>query len=245
MNSFCVILGSVGEKMRMYEGVKTWNPIVGCNFLCLYCDPSFQKQMRRQKQRCFDCYTYTPHFHPERLNKLPNAKTIFTCAFSDIACAEEEWIEKVLDVVRNNQSRIFYIQTKDPAIFDKFDFPNNVLKGVTIETDLDRFETPSLFVDYTDLSRAPTPSKRIKALSYVDYITIEPILDFSQDFASVIREIKPKFVYIGYDNHNTNLPEPELQKTRNLLDELGKFVEVRVKTLRRAWYELVLCSLRE
>lgn len=222
----------------MYQGVKTWNPVVGCNFLCIYCDKSFQKQMRRQMRRCFKCYLYTPHFHPERLNRLPNSKIIFVCGFSDVAHAKEEWLEQILEVIEQNTSKTFYIQTKDPAVYQKFDFPDNVLKGVTLETNLDKYHSPSLFVDYESISKAPKPSERIKRISEVDYITVEPVLDFSEEFASIIAEFSPIFVYIGYDNHNCHLPEPTVKKTVELTEELKRRkVEVIEKTIRPAWYE--------
>lgn len=70
------------------------------------------------------------------------------------------------------------------------------------------------------------------------YVTIEPILDFSsvKAFADLIEKIAPDFVYVGYDNHNCRLPEPPLSKTLELIGELEKFTEVRLKTLREAWW---------
>lgn len=41
---------------NMYANARTWNPFKGCLFDCTCCEPSFQKQAKRQKQRCLDCY---------------------------------------------------------------------------------------------------------------------------------------------------------------------------------------------
>ena len=30
---------------RMYDGAKTWNPAVGCLYDCVYCFPSFRRQL--------------------------------------------------------------------------------------------------------------------------------------------------------------------------------------------------------
>lgn len=63
---------------NMYATSKSrWNPWAGCNFGCIYCKTSFQKQAKRQKHRCLDCYNYALHAHPERLNKpLPKTASL-------------------------------------------------------------------------------------------------------------------------------------------------------------------------
>ncbi len=82
---------------RMYEGVRTWNPYVGCWYDCVYCRLSFQRQAKRRRKWCELCYRYEPHFHPERLNRVPNAKVIFACAYGDIEFAKWSWIVEILD----------------------------------------------------------------------------------------------------------------------------------------------------
>ena len=233
-------------KSRMYENVKTWNPFVGCRFHCVYCKPSFQRQAKRRRKWCELCYKYEPHFHPERLQRVPSKKTIFCCAFGDVTFAKLEWIEQIFEAIKRHPNKTFYIQTKDPRtlryINDIVGIPKNVKLGVTLETDLDNYETPSKYWHYSEISRAPTPSKRIKyifseARNLVDYITIEPILDFSPGFVRTLELIYPEFVYIGYDDHNCKLPEPPLKKTLKLIEELEKFTEVRFKKIRDAWWE--------
>ncbi|ADB57973.1 DUF5131 family protein [Archaeoglobus profundus] len=226
----------------MYEGVKTWNPFVGCRFGCVYCKPSFQRQAKRQKRRCELCYRYEPHFHPERLNKVPKAKVVFACAYGDIAFAKVEWLEQILETIEKHDDKTFYLQTKDPRVFEALNdicgFPKNVLLGITLETNLDEFNTPSRFKKYEEISKAPKPEDRWITPNLIDYVTIEPILDFDlETFVYWIRCLSPKFVYIGYDNHNCKLPEPRGEKTLSLIRELSKFTEVRLKTIRPAWYE--------
>ena len=56
-----------------------------------------------------------------------------------------------------------------------------------------------------------------------------------------IRQIAPEFVYIGYDNHRRlealEIHEPTLEETEELIEKLSKFTEVRLKTIRKAWWE--------
>ena len=70
------------------------------------------------------------------------------------------------------------------------------------------------------------------------FIAIEPILDFDLDkFVKWIEEIEPFMVFVGYDNYNNRLPEPPLQKTKELIRRLSEFTCVIEKTIRPAWNE--------
>jgi DNA repair photolyase len=216
---------------RMYENVRTWNPFVGCHFDCVYCFPSFRRQAKRLRWLCEKCYRYEPHFHPERLKRIPNAKTIFACAYGDIAFARMEWLLKVLDVIRKHQSRTFYMQTKDPRVFIKLEreteLPRNLILGITLETDDDTV--------YDRISKAPKPSERVKVFSKVEhsrkFVTVEPILEFNDGMLEAVRAIDPEFVYVGYESHGMrSLPEPPLEKTMKLIESLRDYgYDVRLK----------------
>ena len=225
---------------RMYKDVKTWNPIVGCRFNCIYCKPSFQRQAKRRRKWCELCYKYIPHFHPERLDRVPKAKTIFACAFGDIYFAKLEWLEKVIEVIRRHEDKTFFLQTKNPEVFIDMEMtmelPDNLILGITLETNRD-----DMYTKY-NISKAPTPFERYNTFRMVKhprkFVTVEPILDFTKDLVYWIRDIKPEFVYVGYDTHNCRLPEPESEKTLELLRRLREFTEVREKEIRPAWWEI-------
>lgn len=213
----------------MYEETETWNVIKGCLFNCNYCEKSFQLQAKRQKHRCIDCYNYVPHFHPERLKRyLPKNKLIFCCASGDIAFAKTEWIQKVLDEIRLRVDHTFLLQTKKPSCLKDFAIPENVIIGTTIETNRDT----------KHISKAPDTTMRkiwLNELNCRKAVTMEPILDFDMLIViDWIRAINPEIVWIGYANHTENLrlDEPDLNKTRELIRELKKFTDVRLKTIR-------------
>lgn len=232
---------------RMYkENVKSLNWFVGCRHNCVYCKPSFQAQMKRQRKNCISCYWYEPHPHLERLAKTPPHtradEFIFFPSSGDPAYATREQFHQAWSFAEKYPDRTFLTQSKDPFCFLQFsEIPDNVILGTTIETDLIQFPS-STYYSYDEISHAPFPVHRVVAMSELKHkrkeVTIEPILEFSlATLPEWIREINPEFVYVGYDNHNCKLPEPPLSKTHMLIEKLEKFTEVRVKTLRKAWWE--------
>jgi len=224
---------------NMYsDSIYQWNVFVGCLHSCIYCKRSFQAQMKRQLHNCKDCYDFKPHFHEERLNinfNLSKYETkgdqfIWVASSSDIVFAEEEWVLKILDKIDQYPNRTFFIQTKNPYFFEKYEIPENVLFGITLETNR----------NYTDISKAPFPVDRYYLFKRYWYrnlvVTIEPILDFDlNDFVYWIKEINPERVYVGYNTKGTRLPEPSLSKTLQLIEELKKFTKVKPKLLRERW----------
>lgn len=210
--------------------IPTWNPFNGCDFNCKYCKLSFQRQAKRQKQRCLACYSYEPHFHPERLNKIPKADLVFACGNGDISFAEKDILKQMFEAMENKSKQTFLLQTKNPSCLIGWDIPSNVIVGTTIETNYDtRF-----------ISDAPIPKYRIVDLWLVEhdrkFITHEPLLEFDLD--TLIKWDKKsnlEMVWIGYCNHNKNklnLIEPSIEKTNKFISELEKFTEVRLKTIR-------------
>jgi len=219
----------------MYANAKTYNPFVGCRFDCIYCKPSFQAQMKRQKHRCMDCYNYTPHEHPNRLGKMPNNEIVFVCGDGDISFATPEYTHKIIDTVisKSKPWQTVYFQSKNPEYFEQFVFPSNVVLITTLETDDDEI--------YKDISKAITVSKRAEAFEKLTHprkiVTIEPEMKFNTErFAAMIKGIRPEMVWIGYNSRpkQVKLPEPSLKQTTNLINLLKEFTTVKTKTMREA-----------
>jgi len=142
------------------------------------------------------------------------------------------WIEKVLRTLKPKRDRGFLFLTKNPKRYHEFlgEFTENMMLGATIETNR-----------AYNLSKAPTPRERFEEMKRLDWkhkvIVVEPILDFDSEFIDWVKSIRPETVYIGYDNYNCRLPEPELGKTKALEDELGGITDVEARALRKAWFE--------
>jgi len=228
----------MSEENRMYkENRKSINFFVGCEFNCIYCIPSFQRQMKRQK--CPQCKTYTPHPHLERLKKPPpktkGDEFIFFPSSSDWAFIPKQIGEEAIAYMEKYSDRKFLCQTKDPRCFARWKFPENAILAITLETN---------FATLTrEISKAPDPVERLIAFQNYPHkskiVTIEPILEFDALLIKWLKLINPKpIIYIGYDNHNCKLAEPEFWRVIDLIETLEtKGFEVRRKTLRRAWYE--------
>lgn len=216
---------------NMYsDSVKQWNVFKGCQYDCVYCKKSFQHQSRRQKNRCMNCYTYKPHFHEERLyERLPKTEGdqfVWVGSSEDISFCKDGQFERILNRIRKLNDRTFFLQTKNPAWFEKWKFPDNCLLGITLETDSK--------YDYCKYSTAPLPLQRMVDFKGINHarkcVTIEPIMEFDYDiFRKWIRIICPERVYIGYDTKKCGLPEPPLVKTLRLIEDLETFTKVKRK----------------
>jgi len=225
-------------KSRMYSGVRSWNPFVGCEFNCVYCKPSFQRQAKRRRKWCELCYRYKPHAHPERLKKIPCSKTVFVCGTGDISFINPDYFKEILSRVEEhvdkNPGKLFYFQSKNPAFFNEFlgDFKeigDNIILLTTLETNRPRGYEKKI-------SKAPKPAKRFKDFSHLDWerkiVTIEPVMDFDlYKFTDWIQAIGPEAVYIGFNSRpkEVQLPEPSPEKFWRFVKELEKITEVRLK----------------
>lgn len=212
----------------MYESTVTWNPFKGCYFDCVYCKKSFQLQAKRQKHNCMDCYNYRPHMHPERLKKIPKAELVFACGNGDINFATHMQKAMIFRAIQFKPTQTFLLQTKQPQCLSGWRIPSNVIIGTTIETNRDT----------KHISKAPRTELRycfLKELNCRKAVTLEPILDFDLEVLKEwIWEINPEIVWVGYANHikGLELEEPSLQKTNDLITELDKFTDIRLKTMR-------------
>jgi len=229
------------KKSNMYKlSASQWNPYAGCEHECIYCQSSFQRQLKRwAKKSCPRCYDFVPHAHPERLGQsLPNTRYmqfIFTCSSGDIAFCDDRYLEKIIDVIRQRPNKTFLIQSKDPQTFNRAVFPKNVILGATVETNRDELAEA--------ISKAPKPTQRYEDFLDVRHdlkmVTIEPVMDFDMNIlVDWIENINPCMVWLGYDSGKNRLPEPELAKVQSLHWELGRRgFAVVLKTIRKAWSE--------
>ena len=232
--------------MYEVEGKRTptWNPFVGCEYNCLYC---YAPKIYEKFSKCEKCQKFIPHFHKERLKqKFKPGETWFVCSMGDISFASFDQFVVILEVISNYPETTFYIQSKNPAYFLEYlechgAIRRNVVLGTTIETNWDTYL-------HLSISEAPPTEHRYSAMVRLRqrnrrYITIEPVLHFDLDtIVTWIKGIAPEFVYVGCLNplskaKKLQIPEPSLEDIKKLIEKLRGFTEVRLKTIRKAWWE--------
>jgi len=196
-------------------------------------------------------YQGKPRLIEKELNRrFKPGEFVFVQDMSDLFAdtVPDDLILSIFNHIERFPKTKFLLQTKNPERYINLasSIPQNCILGTTIETNYDLFDTPSQYRDYAEISRAPFPIERFWALEFLKdlstfshdiFISIEPILDFDKESIEFLKAIKPWAVAVGYDNYGHKLPEPPLDKTLKLIEELEKFTKVYRKTIRKAWWE--------
>ncbi len=219
---------------------KTWNPIAGgpCPFNC-YKGGCWATKLKKRND--WDKYKGSWRIHESQINKKFKAGDfVFVCDMIDIGAPDipMDVVDSVLDAMRAQPDVQFLLLTKADSFYGEYmhDIPNNCVCGITMETDLEISK---------ELTSAPHPEKRLDNLVWLKcyypelktFISIEPIMPFSDRFAPKMEKADPWRIAVGYDNYDNNLPEPIQSETRKLISKLEKFTEVDLKTIREAWNE--------
>jgi len=194
------------------------------------------------KGGCTFCSTYEPHYHPERLGRIPSSPTVFVYGTGDIEFCHPNFVRRTFAAIDGHRPRMvktYYFQSKNPACFNQYldwflENQDKVILLTTLETNRD--------AGYGRISRAPKPSARFKDFLELDYprkvVTIEPVLDFDLDiFVDWMLRLKEQgtleYVWFGYDSKNCGLPEPSGENAQNFVDALcSNGIEIRGKKLR-------------
>lgn len=233
------------ERSKMYsKRRKNIGSFRGCGYDCIYC--AFRKTLSRVT--CPKCKAFEPHEHLESFHQKPlkTAEGEFnTIGLSgDIAFASDTWFLRTQEYCAKWKDRTFLVQSKNPMCLVTRLWTQNVVLGTTIETNRTRFSGMSKYRKYEDISKAPVPIARKEQLRQFAKdnkvaVTIEPIMDFDLTVLWYwMVELQPKWIWIGYDSGNHKLPEPELEETQQLIEELREAgFEVFEKLLRPAWWE--------
>lgn len=231
---------------NMYEWAWTWSPLGGpCLYACKYC--YVKKKIGPWLERMGNTkYVGVPRLIEKELRvplvKPDDGKVIFVQSNGDLFgyWVWPAWIRRVLNHCRAYPQNTYLFQTKNPIKFQEFvdEFPPRTILGTTIETNRNYRVT-----------MAPTPSERQQQIAYLKnvlrgfkgfkwMVSIEPIMDFDvPDLKRMIWSIHPVFVSIGADSGRNKLPEPSAPKLKELIRQISKFTEVRVKKNLKRLFE--------
>jgi protein gp37 len=148
----------------------TWNPCVGCPRGCSYC---YAEKMHNKRHKAFkrgklqNVKQYAKpfeeiQFFPKRLlgpGKKRKPCKIFVGSMSDVCYWERDWVIQVIGVCEVFYEHTFMFLTKSPAVYSKFDFPENCMLGITI-TGLGHYKNISV----------------LKHVSNKTFLSVEPLL---------------------------------------------------------------------
>ena len=159
--------GKFNEPPESIEWARwSWNPVTGCKQGCKYC-------YAREIANRFDGH-FRPTFHENRLTmpintKLPTNPTIrdrnvFVCSMADLfgEWVSDKWIEKVLNVCREQSQWTYLFLTKNPKRYTTIDFPPNAWVGTTIDTQ-------------ARVKPAEDAFRKVKAT--IKFVSLEPLLE--------------------------------------------------------------------
>lgn len=206
----------------MYEEVThpNVNPLAGkCPIGCSYCYVQtklmFYPGIKAK-------YSGNVRIDDKILCKKIKGGTRFLCSCIDLFAEEipDETIIQVLEWAAKQPTE-WIMQSKNPkrmmAMWDDYGkywkqknaSPSTWILGTTIETNR----------HYPKIMPRSHPHDRI--IGRLDFITIEPIMDFDHDeFIDIITTMMPRWVWIGADTSKSNLPEPDAAKIERLITDI-------------------------
>ncbi len=105
----------------------TWNPVWGCLNHCPYCYARKMALRHGDKE-------FKPRWMEANFNKSFPKKpsTIFVNSMSDIAFWKKDWTCKALNKIERYPQHNFLFLTKQPTVYDYYNFPSNCFLGITI-----------------------------------------------------------------------------------------------------------------
>ena len=206
---------------NMYGWInKRWTPVGGaCPIQCPYC---YVKDMGRRFPAIRRKYSGEPRLVGP-WPKFRVADVVFVGHMTDLFAMPCEIIVPVLEHCRKWPLSEYVFQTKLPGAILRYGWleflpPRRVI-GTTIESD-----------NETGWEYRGQAIRKLSLAGERTFVTVEPITEFTEDFADALIGIKPSFVNIGADSKRSGLVEPTGDEVRGLIADLrAAGVEVRVK----------------
>lgn len=135
-----------GDNENIRWALWSWNPVTGCEHNCPYCYARDIATLGRTAAAFPN--GFAPTIIPARLKAPQNTtfpeakaaewmghKNVFVCSMADLfgRWVPAEWIDAVLNEIRNAPQWNFLFLTKFPIRMAEFDFPDNAWVGTTVD----------------------------------------------------------------------------------------------------------------
>jgi len=227
----------------------SWNPVTGCKHDCSYC---YARHLALGRGR-IAAYPqgFEPTFLPERLSAPKNTRVpseagtqigyrnVFTCSMADLfgRWVPQEWIDGVLEVVRDNPQWNFLFLTKFPQRLAEFEFPDNAWVGTTVDAQArvklaeDAFSKVKATVRWLSIEPLLEPLQ-FEHLEYFDWLAIGGASASSETPAwhpplSWVADLEHQAQLVGAKvYHKSNLYEPRREYPGSEVHELMHVADV-------------------
>lgn len=143
----------------------SWNPVTGCKHGCEYC---YARDIAKRFYGTFEPKEHLHRLSAPRLTCIPKSKenepgirNVFVCSMADLfgQWVPQEWIDKVLNAVRDNTQWNYLFLTKNPDRLTTIEWPDHAWVGTTIDVQ-------------SRVDRAEEAFKNVNAK--VRFISVEP-----------------------------------------------------------------------
>ena len=222
-------------KGNMYEFcTHTHSHLAGaCPHACSYC---YVQAMAKRFPNTAARWTGPVRLIPEEFRvKYGTGRTIFIEHMSDLfaEAIPGEFIRQVMAHCAEWPDNTYVFQTKNPARLLTVlpMLPPFAILGITLESDVWHVNA---------MGAAPKPAARAEAFAEIcekvrgihqTFVTVEPILEFTDELQRMLIDINPTWVNIGADSKGSGLTEPTAADVLDLIDDLVACgIEVREKS---------------
>ena len=208
------------QKGNMYSFIDyTWNPLAGqCPHRCSYC--STKKYLRFPV--ISEKYSGKLRIIKSEFKNLKSNKKIFVCSQNDLFASSvpDIIISDILLHCRKYPENTYLFQSKNPARFLSYAFPENSILCTTIESNrnIDNYNVPTM------INRAVAIRDLFDYPYYKTMVTIEPIMDFDlKEMVELIDIARPNIIHIGAVTGNNKIQEPSTENVCRLVEILSSY----------------------
>lgn len=185
----------------------SWNPVTGCEHDCGYC-------YARDIANRFNPQGFTPSFYPSRVSAPANMKvpalaadakavdkqgsrTVFVCSMADLfgEWVPQEWIDAVMESVRNASDWTFIFLTKNPARMATIDWPANAWAGTTVDVQARVAPAQAAFINVNAPVRFLSCEPLLEDLQFSDMGMFDWLIIGGQSKSTRCEELHPPFAW--------------------------------------------------